>query len=119
MDLIIANDQHLYLRASDYKDRQKWLVAFATQKATFPTTNLAHATSQQQPMTPSLQQNAQFTNHLLSGTDHDASNSTRNSVSTLVNSLEMISNYQNLSKLLLKLGNVKFYIRILNFKHSI
>ena len=116
MDLIIANDQHLYLRASDYKERQKWLVAFATQKATFPTTNLAHATSQQQqqqPMTPSLQQNAQFANHLLSATDQDASNSTRNSVSTLVNSLEMISNYQNLSKLLLRLGNVKFYIRIL------
>ena len=34
VDLIVANDQHLYLKACDYKERQKWLVALASQKAT-------------------------------------------------------------------------------------
>ncbi len=34
IDLIVANDQHLYLKACDYKERQKWLVALASQKAT-------------------------------------------------------------------------------------
>jgi hypothetical protein len=36
MDLIVANDQHLYLKACDYRERQKWLVAIATQKASYP-----------------------------------------------------------------------------------
>ena len=35
-DLIVANDQHLYLKACDYKERQKWLVALASQKASYP-----------------------------------------------------------------------------------
>lgn len=34
VDLIIPNEQYLYLRALDYKERQKWLVALASQKAT-------------------------------------------------------------------------------------
>jgi hypothetical protein len=34
VDLIILNDQHLYIKAADYKERQKWLVALASQKAT-------------------------------------------------------------------------------------
>ena len=38
VDLIIPNEQYLYLKALDYKERQKWLVALASQKAT--TTNL-------------------------------------------------------------------------------
>lgn len=37
LDLIVANDQHLYLKACDYKERQKWLVALASQKATHST----------------------------------------------------------------------------------
>lgn len=36
VDLIVANDQHLYLKACDYKERQKWLVALASQKASYP-----------------------------------------------------------------------------------
>lgn len=39
MDLIIPNEQNLYLKASDYKERQKWLVALASQKATHPSTS--------------------------------------------------------------------------------
>ena len=38
VDLIIPNEQYLYLKALDYKERQKWLVALASQKAT--STNL-------------------------------------------------------------------------------
>jgi hypothetical protein len=33
VDLIIPNEQYLYLKALDYKERQKWLVALASQKA--------------------------------------------------------------------------------------
>lgn len=40
MDLILPNEQYLYLKASDYKERQKWLVALASQKATYPMNNL-------------------------------------------------------------------------------
>ncbi len=36
MDLIVPNDQHLYLKACDYRERQKWLVTLATQKANYP-----------------------------------------------------------------------------------
>ena len=49
LDLIIPNEQYLYLKALDYKERQKWLVALASQKAM--STNLpsnlvaAHTTS--------------------------------------------------------------------------
>jgi hypothetical protein len=39
VDLILSNDLHLYLRATDFKERQKWLVAFATQKATYPSSS--------------------------------------------------------------------------------
>jgi hypothetical protein len=40
VDLIVANDQHLYLKASDYKERQKWLVALASQKAIYPSSTI-------------------------------------------------------------------------------
>lgn len=40
VDLILPNEQYLYLKASDYKERQKWLVALASQKATYPLNNL-------------------------------------------------------------------------------
>jgi hypothetical protein len=36
MDLIIANDQYLYLKACDYRERQKWLINLASQKAKYP-----------------------------------------------------------------------------------
>lgn len=36
MDLILPNENNLYLKASDYKERQKWLVALASQKAIYP-----------------------------------------------------------------------------------
>ncbi|CAF0867224.1 unnamed protein product [Brachionus calyciflorus] len=36
VDLILPNEHNLFLRASDYKERQKWLVALASQKATYP-----------------------------------------------------------------------------------
>ena len=45
VDLIIANDQHLYLKATDYKDRQKWLVALASQKALSSTSNIMNNAS--------------------------------------------------------------------------
>lgn len=40
VDLILPNEQYLYLKAADIKERQKWLVALASQKATFPLNNL-------------------------------------------------------------------------------
>jgi len=40
LDLIIANDQHLYLKMKDYRERQKWLVALVSQKASHPSINL-------------------------------------------------------------------------------
>jgi hypothetical protein len=43
VDLIVANDQHLYLKACDYRERQKWLIALASQKACYP-----NATREQQ-----------------------------------------------------------------------
>ena len=36
----MANEQHLYLKACDYKERQKWLVALASQKATSSAKNV-------------------------------------------------------------------------------
>lgn len=42
VDLIVANDQHLYLKACDYKERQKWLVALASQKATHSSKSVAN-----------------------------------------------------------------------------
>ena len=36
VDLILPNEHNLYLRASDYKERQTWLVALASQKAIYP-----------------------------------------------------------------------------------
>ncbi len=38
--MIVANEQHLYLKACDYKERQKWLVALASQKATSSAKNV-------------------------------------------------------------------------------
>jgi hypothetical protein len=46
VDLILPNEQYLYLRASDYKERQKWLVALASQKATYPMNNLTQMIGQ-------------------------------------------------------------------------
>jgi hypothetical protein len=40
VDLIIPNEQYLYLKALDYRERQKWLVALASHKAT--STNLSN-----------------------------------------------------------------------------
>lgn len=36
VDLILPNENNLYLKANDYKERQKWLVALASQKANYP-----------------------------------------------------------------------------------
>lgn len=43
VDLILPNEHNLYLRASDYRERQKWLVALASQKAVYPS-NAFHST---------------------------------------------------------------------------
>lgn len=49
VDLIVANDQHLYLKACDYKERQKWLVALASQKATHSSKTVSTTLSSSAP----------------------------------------------------------------------
>lgn len=45
VDLILPNEQYLYLKASDYKERQKWLVALASQKAIYPMNSMPQVIS--------------------------------------------------------------------------
>ena len=81
--MIIANDQHLYLKASDYKERQKWLVALATQKSTFPAASVS--------LTPTSAQH--------SGYQADDLNNSMSSLSknASLSPFEILNNYQNLS----------------------
>jgi hypothetical protein len=93
VDLIIANDQHLYLKASDYKERQKWLVALATQKSMFPSANVSLTP------TPSPQNNQILPpvaeNYPDDELNSSISSSKRNAALT---NFELLNNYQNLSK---------------------
>jgi hypothetical protein len=75
VDLIVANDQHLYLKATDYKERQKWLVALASQKATYPssTTNAASSPVSHNPFQHHLEQIEQF--HFATGSSELANTS--------------------------------------------
>ena len=54
MDLIIANDMYLYLKATDHKERQRWLIALATQKAAYSPSHIpgSHALSSTFNMMP-------------------------------------------------------------------
>jgi hypothetical protein len=52
LDLIIENDQHLYLKMKDYRERQKWLVALVSQKASHPSINLNLSMSHNQSYEP-------------------------------------------------------------------
>ena len=93
VDLIIANDQHLYLKAVDYKERQKWLVALATQKSLFPSANVS--------LTPSpTQQNNQMLPPWSENFQVDELNSSISSLkrNAALTTFELINNYQNLSK---------------------
>ncbi len=123
MDLILANDLHLYLKASDYKERQKWLVALATQKATYPSNNLPPLYVNPQLPLNILQQ------HLpLKSNSHDDfimpndektfhSSTTTNSSSTPAAILQ--TNYQNLTSydatnlLKIKQSELKLYCDLL------
>ena len=63
IDLIIADDQHLYLKACDYRERQKWLVALASQKATYPTMSMSTpASANPQAKAPSSDEAASTAN---------------------------------------------------------
>lgn len=93
VDLIIANDQHLYLKATDYKERQKWLVALATQKSLFPSANVS--------LTPtSTHQNNQILPPLLENIPADELNSSISSSkrNAALTTFELLNNYQNLSR---------------------
>ena len=87
VDLIIANDQHLYLKASDYKERQKWLVALATQKSTFPSANVS--------LTPTPLHQGAHVSYQTDDLNNSISSSTRNAGIT---PFEILNNYQNLSE---------------------
>ena len=123
VDLILTNDLHLYLKASDYKERQKWLVALATQKATYPSNNLP-----QLYINPQLPPNIHQQQLPLKSNSHDDlvnpndektfhSSTTTNSSSTPAAILQ--SNYQNLTSydatnlLKIKQSELKLYCDLL------
>ncbi|RNA27201.1 pleckstrin homology domain-containing family A member 8 [Brachionus plicatilis] len=56
VDLILANENNLYLKASDYKERQKWLVALASQKAIYPSITLQNHPNDEHSTKQSFQQ---------------------------------------------------------------
>lgn len=66
IDLIVANDQHLYLKACDYKERQKWLVALASQKATHSTKQVLSSNTSAPLASPATPHTS---DQLLSGND--------------------------------------------------
>ena len=110
VDLIIANDQHLYLKAVDYKERQKWLVALATQKSLFPSANVS--------LTPSpIQQNNQMLppwseNFQVDELNSSISSSKRNAALT---TFELLNNYQNLSKNSFKVKELLIFKQFIKF----
>jgi hypothetical protein len=122
VDLILTNDLHLYLKASDYKERQKWLVALATQKAAYPSNNLPplHINSQ---LPPIIQQQYPIKSHsnddLIIPNDEKTfhSSTTTNSSSTPAAILQ--ANYQNLTSydatnlLKIKQSELKLYCDLL------
>jgi hypothetical protein len=108
VDLIVANDQHLYLKATDYKERQKWLVALASQKAIYPSNNLAflnnpHPSLNNKLPIPTLpnSSSSNIDTESLNGLEHQSDRHTSSSL--FQESFEtLLTNCQNLSKQLLK-----------------
>ena len=89
VDLIVANDQHLYLKACDYKERQKWLVALASQKATYPNSNVA------------LNSNSSISNLKISNNSNESNLINANNVEDKTNKISPVQ--QHLSRIFLLL----------------
>jgi hypothetical protein len=115
VDLIIASDQNLYLKAIDYKERQKWLLALATQRSRLPATSLSKATTSQssnhnnkhQHVLPSLSINTQ------SSDDHLQNTTSTSTFEILNTNYQNLTSYDTTNMLKIKQSELRLYCDLL------